>query len=334
MKKRVVVIAFGVLLTIACFAQGAPWKTEHHDFFLVAPDAAEVKYAQWPNGTDHLTYTVEEPYPAKDVLAYIGEEVQRKHWKPLYSRSDWTEFRDGSLRLTAFWVNEKHDGVAYELQYTASKQEHHLRTLHVYASYGAANLKPLPPPYNHRRWGDLFEIIQSTGISVLTSWDVGIPLVLLGVSTTLVGGALLLWAWVSAFSDWKGTHRGPLYAFTASALLNVTPSIPTIDSSWNQVIWRVASLSMVCTSFILLIITMVLTWRTPGAVRIGSMVLFVITLAPFLYLAYAVCDIYSIFWWVHNYGGWYLLIAPGLWLIPLLLLALLVLVCVKRLGTR
>jgi hypothetical protein len=60
MKKYAVVIGFGVLLTVACFAQQGSWKTEHYDSLLVAPNATGVNYVDSDSGL-HLgrVHTIE-----------------------------------------------------------------------------------------------------------------------------------------------------------------------------------------------------------------------------------------------------------------------------------
>ncbi len=80
MKKHAVVIGFGVLLTVACFAQQASWKTEHYDSLLGAPNATEVNYVESENGLHEVTYIVEQPYPASDVLGFICEDLKQKGW--------------------------------------------------------------------------------------------------------------------------------------------------------------------------------------------------------------------------------------------------------------
>ena len=161
--KHVIVIGFAALLGVACFAQQGSQRAEHQDCLLVAPFAAEVKYAKF-QGRDQLTYTMQESYPATDVLAFISDSLRKKHWKPL--RYDlwnpktpsshvrgWTGFDDATVmphqkvyQWMAQWENDKHDVVSYTLQYRYPKQDanlepgHDMRTLQVMAIYIPAKI--------------------------------------------------------------------------------------------------------------------------------------------------------------------------------------------------
>jgi hypothetical protein len=173
--KRGVVLGFVVFVTAVCLAQEGSHKAEHRDCLVVAPFATEVKYAEF-HGRDQLTYTVEEPYPATDVLAFISDGLRRQHWKPLQYDlwnpkipsshvSGWTAFDEATAtpqqrvyQWMAQWKNDKHDVVSYVLQYSYAKEdvskepEHHMRTLHVRAMYLPARIadevkrKQGPPP--------------------------------------------------------------------------------------------------------------------------------------------------------------------------------------------
>jgi hypothetical protein len=143
MKKNAVVIGFGVLLTVACFAQQGSWKTEHYDSLLVAPKATEVNYIEWQSGLHQVTYILEEPYPASDVLSFICEDLKQKGWTPKPGCSDrnpWMKmglYGPGSpraqYRWMSAWENENNEQVQYTLDYKDSKSEHYLRTLHLQA---------------------------------------------------------------------------------------------------------------------------------------------------------------------------------------------------------
>jgi hypothetical protein len=143
MKKYAVVIGFGVLMTVVCFAQQGSWKSEHYDSLLVAPNATEVNYIEWQSGLHQVTYIVEEPYPASDVLSFICEDLKQKGWTPKPGCSDrnlWMKmgpYGPGSpraqYRWMSAWENENNEQVEYMLDYTDSKSEHYLRTLHVQA---------------------------------------------------------------------------------------------------------------------------------------------------------------------------------------------------------
>jgi hypothetical protein len=161
--KHAIVIGFAAFLAAACLAQQESKRAERLDCLLVTPSASEVKYAEL-DGTDQLTYTVQESYPAAEVLAFISDSLRRKRWKPL--RHDlwnpkipsshvrgWTVIDDATgmphqrvYQWLAQWENDKHDVVSYALQYRYPKQdtnlepEHHMRTLRVTAIYIPAKI--------------------------------------------------------------------------------------------------------------------------------------------------------------------------------------------------
>jgi hypothetical protein len=158
-----IVIGFAAFLAVACLAQQESKRAERRDCLLVAPFATEVKYAEF-EGRDQLTYTVQEAYPAAEVLTFISDSLRKKHWKPL--RYDlwnpkipsshvrgWTVFDDATgmssqrvYQWVAQWENDKHDAVTYALQYRYPRQdanlepEHHMRTLQVKAIYIPAKI--------------------------------------------------------------------------------------------------------------------------------------------------------------------------------------------------
>jgi hypothetical protein len=145
MTKRAAVMGFGVfvLLTLASLAQPqqGSWRTEHHDSLLVAPNATEVKYVYVKDSDwSQVTYIVEEPYPAVDVLHFISEDLKQKGWKPQYGPVDVNQWTDHATQYlwAATWINENYDTVGYMLYYMRDKgdrDDHHLHTLHVEANY-------------------------------------------------------------------------------------------------------------------------------------------------------------------------------------------------------
>jgi hypothetical protein len=161
--RHAIVTGFAAFLAVSRLAQQGSQRAERRDCLLVAPFATGVKYAEF-YGRDQLTYTVQEAYPATDVLAFISDSLRKKHWKPL--RYDlwnpkipsshvrgWTEFDEATGMLhqrvyqwMAQWENDKHDVVSYALQYSYPKQdanlepEHHMRTLQVTAIYIPAKI--------------------------------------------------------------------------------------------------------------------------------------------------------------------------------------------------
>jgi hypothetical protein len=296
---------------------------------LVAPLATQVKYVEVLGLDEELSYSVEEPYPATDLLAFIGEDLKRKNWKPLpyylgqpHTPSShvngWIRFGiDGTggprpeYRWMAWWEDENHDTVGYWLQYTNSKQEHYLRTLHVVASYmpakTAAQLAAEKGPPSRLKPSGLRDIVrQQGGVYVLDGNDIGIAIWLLVMSTILIGGGPLIWAWLSGVPAWlsgePGIPRGSLYAFTASVSLGALPIIPTSDNwmAWHHLLWRFISLAAVSVSFTHLFVTVVLSWRLPSVVKTGSRVLFVINLLLFTALLYNVCDNLMITSWAQR----------------------------------
>lgn len=145
MKRYAAVLGFGVLLSLTCFGQQTSWRSEQYDFLLVAPNATEVKYVNWPNGVHQLIYNVEEPYPALYVLGVICTDLQQKGWELQPGAPDvnrwWKTGFDvpgksrTQYRWSGTWGNEENEGLSYTLDYTDSKNDHYLRTLHVEAIY-------------------------------------------------------------------------------------------------------------------------------------------------------------------------------------------------------
>jgi hypothetical protein len=80
-KKHVIVIAFGLILSTGCLSQQPGWKTEHHDTMVVPPCAADVTFTE-RGYQDELTYTVEEPYPAPKFVHDLCEQLRLRAWEP------------------------------------------------------------------------------------------------------------------------------------------------------------------------------------------------------------------------------------------------------------
>ncbi len=158
--KRAILLNIAVFAALYCLGQP---KAHREDSLLVAPFATHVHYGVF-NGQDQLTYTVQESYPATDVLAFISAKLKERGWKPLQDDflnpktpsshvRGWTEFDDAALtpeqrvsQWMAQWENDKHEVVSYTLQYrypakeTDQEPEHHMRTLHVLAIHIPANI--------------------------------------------------------------------------------------------------------------------------------------------------------------------------------------------------
>ena len=146
MKKCVLVIGLGILMTVACFSQQSSWATQHHDSFLVAPYATQVKYVELADFDHELTYVVEEPYPTDEVLGAIRENMKQKVWKEVpVSRSSnkWLKMDFSPLRSQyqwmGSWVDKNNDRANYTFRYTDVVGENYLQTLHVEANYSAVS---------------------------------------------------------------------------------------------------------------------------------------------------------------------------------------------------
>lgn len=328
-----------VLIALAAFnvlAQPTSWRTEHRDSLLVAPFATDVQYKGGPGfPEEEITYTVEDPYPATDVLAFIHEDLKQKNWKPLADYpglknaptsevNGWTRFGflddhkgdpPAEYQWVGLWENEKHERVGYVLRYTNSKEEHYLRTLHVQAAFlsaeAAARWAARKKPDQLRSWlvwDKIWDHIHELGPEVFESWDISLLISFLAISVTWIGGPLLFWAWRSHKS---GTPRTSLYTFTASVLLYIIPMVPMTDTfagwhhfddwmAWHHLSWRFISLAVISLSFVLLTSAVVLSWRCPGQAKIGTSILFVVTLPLFGGLIYEICNIYTIPFWLQH----------------------------------
>ncbi len=116
---------------------------------------------------------------------------------------------------------------------------------------------------------------------------IGFPFLLSLYGTTLFGGIFLMVAWVERVC---GRKSKGLYTFTSAVLLDMFLVVYNGPSSlwWAQHegLWMFVQDSTVVTSCILGIITLVLTSREPGSLKIGSLVLIVINLLSFTSLIY------------------------------------------------
>lgn len=309
-RRYAAVIGLVLLLTGGCLAQPASWRVERRESMLVAPLATQVKYVDIPGLDEELTYIVEEPYPATDFLAFLREDLKRKNWKPLpyypgqpntpsSHMTGWSRFGvDGSevprpeYRWLASWEDENHDIVGYWLQYTNSEKEHYLRTLHVEATYipakTAAQLAAEKGPPSRLKPSGLREIMRiEGGIYAVEDRDTGIGIWLFVMSTLVIGGGTLVWAWLSSVPAWlagePGTSRASLYAYTASVFLGVVPIFPLPESwmEWHHLLWRFISLAAISASVALLLVTVLLSWRRPSLNKAGPTILSVINLLLF-----------------------------------------------------
>jgi hypothetical protein len=109
------------------------------------------------------------------------------------------------------------------------------------------------------------------------------------MSTLLIGGSFLLLAWIQILSDRaKGARPGiALITFTIAVLLDAIPYF--VAGEWTSAhsdLWRIMVPSILYASFVFLIITVVLSLRGPGYVKVGSRTLFVIELAPLVLLLF------------------------------------------------
>ena len=146
MKRCVAAIKFGLFasMTITCVAQESSWRTEHYDSLLVAPDATAVKYVDSSDGLHELTYIVEVPYPAANMVNFICEDMRRKGWgEPVTAAGDgWMEtYIPGKSHLPyhwrVTWGRKKNEQVTYTLDYLEDDSSSYLRTLHVRAVYNS-----------------------------------------------------------------------------------------------------------------------------------------------------------------------------------------------------
>jgi hypothetical protein len=103
---------------------------------IVYPGATEVRSLVKP-GVDRISYRLETPYPARNVINLVASRLASSGWKPLrnnwFNRDDASEFLRGWVQYTAVnkpggrerflcrwwaqWTNEKGDLVDYSFQY-------------------------------------------------------------------------------------------------------------------------------------------------------------------------------------------------------------------------
>ena len=134
-------------------------RQKYSESLLVAPSAKNPNYVIYPDGRQQVTYTVEIPYPAEDVLAFLKTELQKRGWKPLpenyfnpgtpsslqrgwifvedHTKQPWT----GSYGWGAEWENSAHDLTEYSLRYDAlDNSTRNLRNLQVIALFIPADI--------------------------------------------------------------------------------------------------------------------------------------------------------------------------------------------------
>jgi hypothetical protein len=140
MKALAIAIVASILLPVHSPAQETMWHTEGHDSLLVAPDAHDVKYVR--AAMDTLTYTVDVPYPAPDVVGAICSDLQRKGWQATVGCShqdQWWKYGPGGTAPYArnlIWVSPGGDDVEYHLDYDEPLPgERNPEVLHVRADF-------------------------------------------------------------------------------------------------------------------------------------------------------------------------------------------------------
>ena len=147
-KKRLIVIAFGLTLSNACLSQQQDWKTEHHETMVVPPYATDITFRE-RGYQDELTYTVEESYPASKFVHDLCEQLRLKGWessegwppsgKSVCEKPEWTKVPAPSsvkyrLDLPFHKSDDDHpngEATGYDLEYRTEGNEHHARTLRV-----------------------------------------------------------------------------------------------------------------------------------------------------------------------------------------------------------
>jgi len=120
-------------------------------------------------------------------------------------------------------------------------------------------------------------------------FKIAIPMLFIAFGTMLVGGSFLIAAWVNQRKCPPGKPRRALYAFTTSVLVDTILILYSPSATWELThhdLWTFFSISMLITSFALLFITVALTLRSPGILKVGARVLFVMNLLGFVWLIY------------------------------------------------
>jgi tetratricopeptide (TPR) repeat protein len=141
---------------------------------LIAPSNAEhVKYYRGAYGSVGISYRVHEPYPAKQTLADIREQLSKFGWKELKEDwlnpgmsssfvTGWSEFAEGDTIPPRFvwqwagdWVNKQGAVIGYSLRYMPLTRNGERDTLSVSGTwYGAAEAERIRAQARVSRGGD------------------------------------------------------------------------------------------------------------------------------------------------------------------------------------
>lgn len=220
MKKLALLIALCLMFSATCLSQTHAWRTEHHDFFLVAPTAKDVKYtattvvgAAGPREEEELTYTVEEPYPASKFIDHLQKDLQLKGWRPdtdsgvnlgVWEKPPLDRSRPYECLWIMPWKSSRHESVSYWLQYRSAKDQH-LRILHVHAYFTPVSLPPERSPSVDAKPGpsSVYDRILRLGLLLLyfivliaTIWTLAFTRVRAAV---FYGGPTAWLTWVNLF---------------------------------------------------------------------------------------------------------------------------------------
>jgi hypothetical protein len=123
---------------------------------VVAPGGTNVKDAK-PNGQEQLSYRIQSPFPADDVLHAIAGRLESLGWRPLeedyfnpglpsshvrgwqYFLDATTQPRSSARTWVGQWENDTHDIVDYMLEYrcaedlcSSTRDLHDLQVLVIY----------------------------------------------------------------------------------------------------------------------------------------------------------------------------------------------------------
>jgi len=149
MKPLAVAIVASFLFPVHSLAQETTWHAEGHDSLLVAPDARNVKYVR--GVLDTLRYTVDVPYPARDVVTAICSDLQKKGWQAKAGCSaqdpSWLHAPGGGAPhgLNLFLVSPNGDEVDYSFNYyNPAAGERTPQILYVGAQYTPHGALPTP----------------------------------------------------------------------------------------------------------------------------------------------------------------------------------------------
>jgi len=122
------------LCTSSWFQQSGHAAERLPDFFVVVSGATEVQHSIF-QGKDQITYRLQVPYPAADVLRTINTRLNQTGWQPL--KEDWLNpglptshvrgwfyFEDLTTKPSTSvrgwngdWKNSAHDVLTYTLEY-------------------------------------------------------------------------------------------------------------------------------------------------------------------------------------------------------------------------